>query len=115
MEPVGTIRRKKPKDRDARKESKRREEREEGREEGGEERRGETRREEKRRDETRRERTSRSLMGYPPRTSCNVIVGDHGMDELSFVRISWILKRSSRSSTETRPMKEMDVEKNCTV
>lgn len=54
-------------------------------------------------------------MGYPPRTSCNVIVGDHGMDELSFVRISWILKRSSRSSTETRPMKEMDVEKNCTV
>lgn len=26
-------------------------------------------------------------MGYPPRTSCNVIVGDHGMDELSLARI----------------------------
>lgn len=100
-EPVGTIRRKKPKDRDARKEWKRGGEREEGREE--------------RREETRRERTSRSLMGYPPRTSCNVIVGDHSMDQLSFVRISWILKRCSRSSTETRRMKEMDVEKNCTV
>lgn len=48
VEPVGTIRRKKPKDRDARKESKRREEREEGREEGGEKRRGEERRDEKR-------------------------------------------------------------------
>lgn len=72
MEPVGTIRRKKPKDRDARKESKRREER----------------RGERREEEMRRERTSRSLMGYPPRTSCNVIVGDHSMDELSFVRIS---------------------------
>lgn len=72
VEPVGTIRRKKPKDRDARKESKRREER----------------RGERREEEMRRERTSRSLMGYPPRTSCNVIVGDHSMDELSFVRIS---------------------------
>lgn len=76
-EPVGTIRRKRPKDRDARKESNRGEgrgRREREKREEGEERRG----------ETRRERTSRSLMGYPPRTSCNVIVGDHSMDELSF-------------------------------
>ena len=45
----------------------------------------------KRREETREEERkngSRSLMGYPPRTSCNVIVGDRGgMDELSLAPI----------------------------